>query len=229
MENVKILPNIRLPMLLALVGSALLSGCAALNPSLHDYQFRYDEGTLRETRSADGDCSITANGKISVGFGHEFANIVKRLEKVQCKTKTVYLNSTGGLVVPALQAGALIRKQGYSTAVAEGSGKCQSACGFIYIAGVERISRGRNALNWSGNEIGLHQISRKDASDGSKSCLTGETMDAKIVALMRRYIGAMLPKRGAEAYFKSMMETDCQKIRFFTPEELLSLGISTRS
>lgn len=229
MENEKTLLNIRLPTLLALVFSALLSGCAALNPSLHDYQFRYDEGTLRETRSADGDCSITASGKISVGFGHEFANIIKRLDTVQCKTKTVYLNSSGGLVVPALQAGALLRKQGYSTAVAEGSGKCQSACGFIYIAGVERISRGRNLLNWSGNELGLHQISRKDASDGSKSCLSGEKMDEKIVTLMRRYIGAMLPKRGAEAYFKNMMETDCRKIRFFTPEELLSLGISTRS
>ena len=75
---------------------------------------------------------IRIKGPLNLGDEDKF-----RLLALASQKATVYLDSPGGRVSPAIEIGTIIRLKGFETAVEEG--QCSSACALIWLAGEPRV------------------------------------------------------------------------------------------
>jgi hypothetical protein len=111
--------------------------------------------------------------------------------KDQLATKAVKLivlhESAGGDLWNGLHVGERIREEGLPTAV---SGKCESACGLIFLGGVQRsFSDGRSLAK---SMIGLHGAFNRETKEAMPS------MGAKMAYFMRRMTDNKYPSELAE-------------------------------
>src|SRR5262249_47827529 len=72
----------------------------------------------------------------------------------QKKAAVVFLDSLGGKVMTAIHIGLLIRKHGFSTAVADDT-QCSSACAFIWMAGKQRFMGTRARIGFHAARVSL--------------------------------------------------------------------------
>jgi len=119
--------------------------------------------------------------------------------------KSVSLNSPGGQVFPALEIARAIKAAGLNTAVPSGD-ECHSACAFIFLAGRERVAKGK---------LGVHQVSGVD--------------DPSLTQTAIGRIYEDLVKFNAPSYLVSrMLRTPPKDMYVFTPEELERNSINIR-
>lgn len=99
---------------------------------------------------------VSLRGEIVEGDARKFSTAVEGLEDA-----SIVLNSPGGLVREALEIGAIIRLEGFTTLVAEEQ-KCFSACGLIWVSGVRRYMS-RTSL------IGFHAAYKQENGEYTES------------------------------------------------------------
>jgi hypothetical protein len=151
----------------------------------------------------------------------------------------VNLNSRGGNGLVAENVGRLIRLNDYKTQVSLGS-QCSSACGFIFIGGVERIIEVskysvRNNDYRPPPKFGFHspRISGTDPND-MKTCITAQEnsnlVDPKYEKLQLRiynYAIQMLGKESGIIFAQSVFQIKCADMIFASPQGLIDTKIAT--
>lgn len=189
--------------------------------------FEYAEGRFVTVATDQGDCSVAFQGRISSEFEGAFLKAMAAVESHPCRSRLITLDSGGGLVLPALRAGERLRQWGYTTEVAGWeAGRCASACGLLFIAGVERVAKPEAAAGNKAAGLGVHQSSKR-VGDG-KVCLPEDTALPSSNARVKAYVERMLPPAGAQMYLQLRAQTDCRRMRYLSMEELLQGGIATR-
>jgi hypothetical protein len=99
--------------------------------------------------------NVVITGKIEA---NDYAVFV---DTVLPETKTVYLNSPGGYLAPALKIAIMVKEREYETVV-ENYGVCASACAVIWLSGnVRRML--------PGSRIGLHSARAKEDPTSTRS------------------------------------------------------------
>ena len=120
---------------------------------------------------------IRINGPLNLGDEDKF-----RLLAIASTKATVYLDSPGGRVSPAIEIGKIIRLKGFETAVEDG--QCSSACALIWLAGEPRAMSNFSSIGFHApyvNDIDGKRIS--GASQGARvgSYLTRLGFSEKVV------------------------------------------------
>lgn len=103
---------------------------------------------------SSGNVAINIRGDIALGDDVRFRKL-----SLQNPKAIVRLNSNGGVLVPALEIGQIIRIASYDTAVLE-TETCVSACALIWMAGKRRFL---------GGAIGFHAAYRDDSGGARES------------------------------------------------------------
>ncbi len=101
---------------------------------------------------------ITVKGDFKLGDENKFRSVA-----LATNNATVYLESQGGKIYPALEIGKMIRLKEFATAVDEA--ECTSACAMVWLAGVPRMMS-----NFS--SVGFHAPYTTDKNGKSKSDVT---------------------------------------------------------
>jgi len=99
--------------------------------------------------------TITLKGELKLGDENKFRAVALATNRA-----TVYLESQGGKLYPALEIGKIIRIKGFATAVQET--ECASACAIVWLAGEPRMMS-----NFS--SIGFHTPYTTDQNGNKKS------------------------------------------------------------
>lgn len=144
--------------------------------------------------------TIYLNGEIDQLLLWKFANLLDVVPNVT----TIVLSSPGGEVYPALILAKQIDRMGLRTVILGGDA-CNSACSFLYFAGVQRTAKGT---------IGVHQIASR-----SSNLETGQVALADIIELLE---GFSVPNE----VIISMLRTSPEDMRTYTGPELEALGLT---
>ncbi|MDB5413091.1 MAG: Periplasmic protein-like protein [Rubritepida sp.] len=127
----------------------------------------------------------------------------------------VYLDSPGGLVMPGLAIGRLIRANGLDTVVAEGAA-CYSTCGLIWLAGAERYLG-------QGARVGFHAASTRTARTRGAG-----TVSSTCNAVIGSYLGRLGFSDNAIGFFTFARPSQILEVNRLRPQELAELGITYR-
>lgn len=112
--------------------------------------------------------TIYLNGEIDHLLLWKFANLLD----VTPNATTIALSSPGGEVYSALVLAKQINRMGLNTVILRGD-KCNSACSFLYFAGMNRTAKGT---------VGVHQI-----SSSAQDMNSGQVALADIIELMESF------------------------------------------
>jgi ATP-dependent protease ClpP protease subunit len=112
--------------------------------------------------------TIYLNGEIDHLLLWKFANLLD----VTPNATTIALSSPGGEVYSALVLAKTISRMGLNTVILRGD-ECNSACSFLYFAGMNRTAEG---------SVGVHQI-----SSSSQDMNSGQVALADIIELMESF------------------------------------------
>ena len=84
---------------------------------------------------------ITLNGEITAADVARFKDIVGLLKAANVRLTLVELNSRGGMVIPSMEIGTIIRENWLWTSVGidDPGAVCYSSCVFIFVGGANRI------------------------------------------------------------------------------------------
>lgn len=199
-----------------------------------------DDNIKVTARVNNGKCVIFVQGDITSKLRPLLETAMESFATTECAEKIVNLNSRGGQGFAAEGIGRLIRLNGYKTQVSLGS-MCSSACGFIFIGGVERIievSRysSRHSDYKPPPQFGFHspRIIGTEAND-LKSCITAEEnsnlVDPKYEKVQLRvynYAIEMLGKESGIVFAQSVFQIKCAEMIFASPEGLIETKIATK-
>jgi hypothetical protein len=131
------------------------------------------------------------------------------VDTVLPETKTVYLNSPGGHLAPALKIAIMVKEREYETVV-ENDGVCASACGVIWLSGKLR----RMLL---GSRIGLHSARAKEDSTLTRSAF-GTTQ-------MANYLLSLGPYYVPEAIISFIEKIEPKDMRYIGVTEATERGL----
>lgn len=198
-----------------------------------------DDNIKVTAKENNGKCVIYVNGDITAKLEPLIEKEMETLSKIDCSEKIVNLNSRGGQGFVAERVGRLIRLNDYKTQVSLGS-MCSSACGFIFIGGVERIievSRysPRHSEYKPPPQFGFHspRIIGTEAID-LKSCITAQEnsnlVDPKYEKVQLRvynYAIQMLGKESGIIFAQSVFQIKCADMIFASPQGLIDTKIAT--
>jgi len=174
----------------------------------------YDYGRYVVVRGAGDTCVIALQGAITTDTRLKFDDVVAQSRKMGCAKPVLMLESPGGGVVDGISIGKEVRAQGMQTVSRY---DCASACGLIFMGGIERVLVGSRA------RIGLHQA----ASGNEQRRHCSSVADGNGMREIRRYLSWVVPATGAEV-MKVIQETPCDTITWVSGERSLALGVATR-
>jgi hypothetical protein len=198
-----------------------------------------DDNIKVTAKENNGKCVIYVSGDITAKIEPLIEKEMETLSKIDCSEKIVNLNSRGGQGFVAERVGRLIRLNDYKTQVSLGS-MCSSACGFIFIGGVERIievSRysPRHSDYKPPPQFGFHspRIIGTEAID-LKSCITAQEnsnlVDPKYEKVQLRvynYAIQMLGKESGIIFAQSVFQIKCADMIYASPQGLIDTKIAT--
>ena len=178
------------------------------------------------TQINDATCVIFLTGRVTPVMLAEFEKQSQNIEKQNCQEKKVLLNSIGGGTIPAYKIGQLIRQKGYVTYVSLDS-QCNSACGLIFIAGIERIiekSKNKNSHmafhSWSlSEEICITTKPNSNLVDEKYSNFQIETYN---------YAIQMLGRDDGIQFGQLIFSIGCKKAVIASAEGLITSRIATK-
>jgi hypothetical protein len=174
----------------------------------------YDYGRYVIVRGANDACVIALQGAITTDTRLKFDDVVASSRKMGCSKPVLMLESPGGGLIDGISIGKEVRAQGMQTVSRY---DCASACGLIFMGGVERVLVGARA------HIGLHQA----ASGTEKARHCSSVADGNGMQEIRRYLAWVVPATAAEV-MKVIMDTPCNTITWVNGERSIALGVATR-
>ena len=173
---------------------------------------------------------INFEGEIKPG---SFKSLQKLIDEAITKNPVhlvfLALNSPGGSVEDALDAGRLVRNRGVGTMLLPGA-TCNSACSFVFFAGFDAASQQPRRLAFAGSRIGVHSSNLRYKSDRKDETIT--TIDPnEIFAFLQERIARVLnylnqmkvPPRVQERIFA----TPSKAIYYLTEDEKLATDVVT--
>jgi hypothetical protein len=178
-------------------------------------------------QSASTTCAIDIQGQISEATLTRFSNALNERQSAKCNEIAVTLNSGGGKMYVAMTIGELIRSQRLNTVILAGN-KCASACGLIFISGVNRALT-NTAFNKS--SLGLHQssLTLKAGKICDFSSLATQLFPITGGASKQdKYIKSMLKDDAANFYILEMEKADCNNVNYLDNLEAYNRGIATQ-
>jgi hypothetical protein len=211
--------------------SCLLSSSMAFADGF-DYQLK-DNITVK-TRVNNGKCVIYVKGDVTPRLAPEFDQAILQLQEQECNERIVDLDSGGGRADIAFYVGKVIKNNNYSTKVSLGS-QCSSACGFIFIAGNERIvevSRySVRHIDYRPNPlIGLHSpriTSKKECINSKENSNLVDEKHLRFQLLTYNYAAHMLGREVGMLYAQIVFQIGCDKTIYADPEKLVETKIAT--
>ena len=198
-----------------------------------------DDNIKVTAKENNGKCVIYVQGDITPKLQPLIEKAMESFPSNACTEKIVNLNSRGGNGLVAENVGRLIRLNDYKTQVSLGS-MCSSACGFIFIGGIERIIEvsnysPRNNDYRSPPKFGFHspRISGTDPND-MKTCITAQEnsnlVDPKYEKVQLRiynYAIQMLGKESGIIFAQSVFQIKCADMIFASPQGLIDTKSAT--
>lgn len=202
-----------------------LSGCISIPEKTS--QLRYSDGKI-STNIDSGKCNISIDGDITEDLPSFISTQINDLKNQNCLQKTLIINSRGGISSAAQKIGQLVRLNNFDTAIRY-ENQCSSACGLIFISGVNRIIWKPNFLHTNQPRIGFHAPATKN--DGACMHINRIDHDKRVKAAIInifQYAESMLGRKSALQFTANMFDTDCKELKFFSIDKLLEQGIVTR-
>ena len=202
-------------------------------------QTSLDDNLQVTPKENNGKCVIHVSGDITSKLQPLIEKEMETFATRGCSEKIVNLNSRGGHGFAAESIGRLIRLNDYKTQVSLGS-QCSSACGFIFIGGIERIievSRysSRHIDYKPPPQFGFHspRISGTDTSD-MKTCITAQENSnlvdprfEKVQLRIYNYAIQMLGKESGIIFAQSVFQIKCAEMIYASPQGLIDTKIAT--
>ena len=174
----------------------------------------------------DETCSIYLTGRVTPHMLVEFEKQSLILENLNCLEKKVVLNSGGGGTIPAYKIGRIIRNKNYKTYIPIDS-QCNSSCGLIFIAGVERVIEKSSQKN---SIMVFHSWSLSE-----KICITFKpnttVVEEKYISYQLEtynYAIQMLGKDNGIKFGHLIFNTGCKDMVVASPDGLINLNIATK-
>lgn len=160
-----------------------------------------DSGVLR----------VRYQGRIASDFTELMTRVSEMAKRMEIKTRILDIDSAGGQVENAIEAGDAIGASGWTIWVREGS-VCHSACVLILASGDTRMISGK---------VGVHRIIRLRSKATSRAELSRELAD------VQSRIEDYLERNGASiAVANLMMTVPNRSLRVLGTEELDSYGLN---
>jgi len=212
-------------LLVAIFALSLIAGCVSIPDKKNTAQ--YSDGKIT-TIVEKGKCEIYLNGGISSDLPNYIESEINNIKSQNCQKKTLVINSHGGISSAAQKVGRLVRLNNFDTAIRY-ENQCSSACGLIFISGVNRIIWKPNFLYVKEPRIGFHTPAVKN--DGSCMNIDRINQDKRIKATVINifnYAESMLGRNSALQFTTNMFDTDCKELKLFSVDKLLEQGIATR-
>jgi len=178
------------------------------------------------TKVKDGQCIIYITENVTNSLLPDFQQAVSSLENEVCNEKIVDLNNFGGIGNIAWKVGKIIRDNSFKTQVQAGN-NCSSACGLLFIAGVERAIEVKRF--YPTPKIGFHSPSfTKD-----KVCVNLKDIDKNplfklVFDTTANYTQNMLDYDASELFLSLMFQTGCNTMVYAIPEKLVEFNIATK-
>lgn len=172
-----------------------------------------DRETVTDALAAcqdDGVARLRYNGRIASDFTVLIERVTHVADELGIDKRVLEINSRGGRVEDAMEAGDLIAESHWTIWVRKGA-VCHSSCVFILSAGDNRLITGK---------VGIHRIIRMSSTASTRAELRNELQ--AIYSQVREY----LARNGtADAVADLMMAVPNRSLRILTPEELDLYGL----
>jgi len=199
--------------------SIILISCATKSSVKNEWV--YDQGVILFSLN-DSECLITLRGGITPALVRPLAEAVEMASSKKCSSKWIQLDSRGGSVIVALDAGELLRSKQFNTSIIKSV--CSSSCGLIFISGVKRAISTPSFV-FVTSYLGFHQISHDDGD--FKVCK--EDLTSPVWEKTRRYLNKMLPQNTSNYFYDLMRLTDCTKTLQLDSNKAMQYGIATQT
>lgn len=187
----------------------------------YPFQVGYSGGVIQGIQKEDT-CFVLLTGKIQNDIASAFNKALDSLRANNCSEKIVLLNSRGGNLGIAMKLGKLIRGEGITTQI---NGECDSACGFIFVAGVHRLVD-IDGPSTIASRFKVHQPTAPTIS-GINRCANNDYLNSPLVATVKAYLMSMLPDASAQYLFRMMMSAKCEDELNLEPRSLLDFRVAT--
>lgn len=157
-----------------------------------------------------GVARLRYKGKITAEFGTLVERVTKVADELDIGKRVLDIDSAGGQVEDAIQAGDFIAESRWTIWVREGA-ICHSACVFILSAGDTRMIAG---------QVGIHRIIRM-----SSTATTRAELNAELRVVYERVRDYLERNGAAVAVADQMMAVPNRGLRMLTTEELQLYGL----
>ena len=108
---------------------------------------------VNPTKEPAGPADFILNGVIRVDDVRKFKKSLKECSSKQEFIQKIEINSPGGAIDVAFEMADLIKKYGFASSVPR-SGRCEGACGLLFLAGFPRFGKSINiGTQWLGEHI----------------------------------------------------------------------------
>lgn len=157
-----------------------------------------------------GVARLRYKGKVTAEFGSLVERVTQVANELDIGKRVLDIDSAGGQVEDAIQAGDFIGESRWTIWVREGA-ICHSACVFILSAGDTRMIAGR---------VGIHRIIRM-----SSTATTRAELNAELRVVYERVRDYLERNGAATAVADQMMAVPNRGLRLLTTEELELYGL----
>ncbi len=157
-----------------------------------------------------GVARLRYKGKVTAEFGSLVERVTQVADELDIGKRVLDIDSAGGQVEDAIQAGDYIAESRWTIWVREGA-ICHSACVFILSAGDTRMIAGR---------VGIHRIIRM-----SSTASTRAELNAELRVVYERVRDYLERNGAATAVADQMMAVPNRGLRLLTTEELQLYGL----
>lgn len=157
-----------------------------------------------------GVARLRYKGKVTAQFGSLVERVTRVADELNIAKRVLDIDSAGGQVEDAIQAGDFIAESRWTIWVREGA-ICHSACVFILSAGDTRTIAGR---------VGIHRIIRM-----SSTATTRAELNAELRVVYERVREYLERNGAATAVADLMMAVPNRSLRLLTDEELHLYGL----
>lgn len=157
-----------------------------------------------------GVARLRYKGKVTAEFGSLVERVTKVADELDIGKRVLDIDSAGGQVEDAIQAGDFIAESRWTIWVREGA-ICHSACVFILSAGDTRMIAGR---------VGIHRIIRM-----SSTATTRAELNTELRVVYERVRDYLERNGAATAVADQMMAVPNRGLRLLTTDELQLYGL----
>ena len=185
------------------------------------FQVSYSGGVIQALKK-ESTCYISITGKIQNDIESNFDKALNQLKGSDCTETLVLLNSRGGNLKIAIKLGQMIRSRAMDTQI---DGECDSACGFIFVAGVKRFVD-LDSSSTAASRFKVHQPTAPTIS-GINRCANNDYLNSPLVATVKSYLLSMLPDTSALYLMRMMMSVKCDDELNLEPQTLLDFKVAT--